>query len=76
MTLLEQINEYKYEIFMRESAIAAYKKELKKLEDSRAYCEHIWGDPTPYYEHEGSLCTLCGINSVFAPTHKRMVESK
>jgi len=76
MTLLEQINEYEREIFMRESAIDTLKKELKKLEDSRAYCDHIWGATNPYYAHEGSLCTLCGINDIFAPTHKRMVESK
>ena len=76
MTLLDQINDYKYEISQREEAVKVYKIGLKFLEDQRAYCEHEWGKPYKGFEHEGCSCKLCGINDQYAPLHKKIVESK
>ena len=52
-TLLEQINEAKYEISQREHAIAAWKITLKDLEEQRVHCQHEWDNGVPGCEHEG-----------------------
>lgn len=75
-TLLEKINEFKYEISQREEAIKSYKRGILFLEEQRAYCEHEWDAPLKGFEHEGRLCKLCGINDQYAPLHKKIVTSK
>ncbi len=48
---------------------------IEELENRRAYCKHQFSKPVKGYEHEGGYCTECGINELYAPTHKKMVES-
>lgn len=34
-------------------------------------CDHNWLPPMKGYEHEGQLCELCGINSIYWQLNKR-----
>lgn len=75
-TLLEKINEAKYEISQRQEAIKAWSNALKFLEEQRAFCDHEWGEPYKGFEHEGCNCVKCGINDQYAPLLKKLMESK
>lgn len=74
-TLLDQITHAQKHLRQLQDRIAEQEQLIRVLEDLRAECNHTWGVPVKGYEHEGVLCTKCGINDMYAPTHKRMVES-
>ena len=67
-TVKEQIDAMRTELHLKQYAVRAYEAELRKLEDSRVHCPHVWGLPIKGYEHEGANCIHCGINALYAAT--------
>lgn len=72
-TKIEDAQKYLRQMQMRVREQEAF---LEELEDQRADCKHTFSKPLKGYEHEGGYCTKCGINEIYAPTHKKMVEDR
>lgn len=68
LTLKQQIDQAKDEVFSKKCALKLYEDHLKELEDTRVNCKHKFSKAFPGYEHEGGECIYCGINELFAPT--------
>jgi hypothetical protein len=76
MTLLMQIEHARAHLRAMQQRLKEQERLIQELEDLRADCQHEWDEGVKGYEHEGRTCKLCGINELYAPTHKLMVDCR
>ena len=66
MSLFNEINNQKGIIRKLEDELKHAKAVFNMLEGERHDCDHVFSPPMKNYEHEGGICTKCGINEVYA----------
>jgi DNA repair exonuclease SbcCD ATPase subunit len=76
LTLKMQIDHAQKQLRMIQERLTEQEHLIRELEDLRADCRHEWDGGVKGYEHEGRTCKLCGINELYAPTHKKQVEAR
>jgi hypothetical protein len=75
VSLKDQIDTAQRYLRQMQMRVREQEQLVEELENRRAYCKHQFSRAVKGYEHEGGYCTECGINELYAPTHKKMVES-
>lgn len=75
-TLLMEIEHAQKHLRAMQQRVKEQEQVIQELEDLRAECKHEWDEGVKGYEHEGRTCKQCGINELYAPTHKQMVERR
>lgn len=70
MSLKEQIDHATLTLSRAMERVREHRETIAVLKSYRKECKHVFSAPIKGYEHEGAMCTECGINELHAVSHK------